>query len=268
VPQDILCNAPQLVPYILCEYDRSEYVWTEALQWYQGFLYESTGLASDDDFSGLNQLRFDLEAKKVTVKKLIPLPSPYFAEGLARDGNTLYQLDKDTNDVLLYEVEPLKRLPNLPGTSPTSPEYKRWGLCYDSNSKIFYLGSNGSNVLECYTKSELGSGKPNHYMPVMCGKQKVGGLNSLEFVGGFIYAAVWRGEDSNQIVKINSSNGNVVAQIDAKNLRENQQNPEAKDLNGIAHYRTDPTDGQEIFFVTGKCWSKIFEVKFAAPEFI
>lgn len=268
MPQDIPCNAPNLVPQILCEYNRKEYVWTEALQWYQGYLYESVGLSLDDDLSMLTQLKLDAMTKNVTVVNLISLPSKYFAESLARDGNTLYQLDKDSNDVLVYELEPLKRLPNLPHSSPKLPEFKRWGLCYDPKLELFYLGSNGSNMLECYTKSELDSGKPNRYVSVMCGKQKTGGLNSLEFVGGFIYAAVMKGEDSNRIVKIDPSNGNVVAQIDAKNLRENQQNPKAKDLNGIAYYRTDLDDGQEIFFVTGKFWSKIFEVKFIATEFM
>ncbi len=267
------CKAPKLSPHILNEYDRkpNQLAWTEGLQWHQGYLYESTGSPTGVSGKGsnapglsiqsfLNQLK--LAANAVTVEKSFSLPFKYFAEGLARDNNRLYQLTKDSATVLVYELEPLQQLRNLP--TSTQGVARRWGLCFDQDKQMFYL-SDGTATLKLYTKRQFEAfdlAEPAAKLRVSCNGKAIAFLNDLEFARGYIYAAVMEDENSNCIVKIDSATGNVVAQINAQNLRSRQQNTNAKDLNGIAHYRTDPEDGQDVFFVTGKFWSKIFEVKF------
>lgn len=256
----------ELVPNILNEYQRvpNELVWTEGLQWHSGFLYESAGLADnnstnlfDPTNSRLSQLK--LEDQKVTTLASFLLPSPYFAEDITIVGDQLFQIIEGTTNVFVYDLEPLKHLPGLSSKSPTDQE--RWGICFDPKNELFYISRNGSNVLDIYTKQHLGSGNPHSNLVIKFDNNSVYGLNTLEFANGFIYAAIMDGTDSHFIVQIDPTDGNVIAQIEANNLWIAQGNTNALDLNGIAYCRTD-IDGHDIFFVTGKYWAKIFEVKF------
>jgi glutamine cyclotransferase len=79
-------------------------------------------------------------------------------------------------------------------------------------------------------------------------------LNELEYVEGQIYANVLPGE---RIARIAPDTGLVIGWIDMKGLLSQQdQNGGIDVFNGIAY---DPTDRR--LFVTGKFWSKLFEVK-------
>ncbi len=269
-----VCSAEIFIPHILCEYNRNpnEFSWTEGLQWYQGSLYESTGSpfgaipkgshapspVSID--SSVQQLK--LEDNTVTVEKRISLPFKYFGEGLARNGQTLYQLTHSSATVLVYKLEPLLPLPVLPHTSQGLP--RRWGLCFDADHDVFFL-SDGSSILQIYSREQFEQtnlAEPIGAIEVKCDGKPIEMLNSLEFANGFIYAAVMNGDKSNLIVKINPNDGMVTAKIDVKNLRKCQDNLRAKDVNGIAFKETNTLNGNDIFFVTGKFWSKIFEVEF------
>ncbi|MHC4759193.1 MAG: glutaminyl-peptide cyclotransferase, partial [Planctomycetota bacterium] len=79
-------------------------------------------------------------------------------------------------------------------------------------------------------------------------------LNELEYINGNIYANIW---PSDRIAKINPDTGRVTAFIDLTALRQNiRKMPGQLVLNGIA-YDSD----NDRLFVTGKFWSKIFEIK-------
>ncbi|MCA6450020.1 MAG: glutaminyl-peptide cyclotransferase, partial [Chitinophagaceae bacterium] len=87
-------------------------------------------------------------------------------------------------------------------------------------------------------------------------------INEMEYVDGFIYANVWL---TNKIVKIDPATGKVVAQADFSYVldkyapgaisAESQASDEV--LNGIAYDSVG-----KRFFITGKHWPKLFEVKF------
>jgi glutaminyl-peptide cyclotransferase len=80
----------------------------------------------------------------------------------------------------------------------------------------------------------------------------------LEWVKGEIYANVWQ---TNWILKIDPSSGNVVGVIDLKGLlKESDIIPGQTDvLNGIAY------DAKaDRLFVTGKNWPKLFEIRLHA----
>jgi glutamine cyclotransferase len=78
-------------------------------------------------------------------------------------------------------------------------------------------------------------------------------LNELECVDGHVYANVWQ---SDRILRIDPATGHVTAIIDASGLLERTDPTGDEDvLNGIA-YR--PDNGH--FLLTGKLWSKVFEV--------
>ena len=81
-------------------------------------------------------------------------------------------------------------------------------------------------------------------------------LNELEWVKGELYANVWQ---SNQIVRINPADGAVTAWIDLAGVLGGADRTGREDvLNGIAYdARTDK------FYVTGKYYSRLYEVRFA-----
>jgi glutaminyl-peptide cyclotransferase len=85
-------------------------------------------------------------------------------------------------------------------------------------------------------------------------------INELEYVGGSIYANVWL---TDTIVRIDRNTGNVFELIEAKDLLTPEQRAAAGDeavLNGIA-YNPD----HDTFYLTGKLWPSLFEVKFVQP---
>jgi glutaminyl-peptide cyclotransferase len=268
-----LCSAEKLIPDVVCEYNRNPnaFAWTEGLQWYRGDLYESTGSPTGNIPGGSHApgvaidsslQRLKLEENNVMIEQRFSLPFEYFGEGLTRNGKTLYQLTQDSATVLVYELEPFVQLPALPKASQNVP--RRWGLCFDAKRDIFYL-SDGSENLQIYSREQFERADlamPIGHLKVTCDGLPIDQLNSLEFANGFIYAAVMDGDRSNRMIKINPTNGFVTAQIDVKNLRKRQDNPRAKDVNGIAFKEINTKNGRDVFFVTGKSWSKIFEVEF------
>lgn len=256
-----IATISKLEPFILSSYERksNEYAWTEGLQWHNGYLFESTG-KHDNMQSNLNQLK--LEEKRVVIEKIVSLSSDYFGEGLARSNNTLYQLTEYHTNVLRYSIDPFEKIGHDP--PPEATNTPRWGLCFDNTKQRFYL-SKGNTFLYSYTKKQFEQGRLTEptKLRVTENNKNVYGINDLEYANGYIYAVIRNGECSNTIARINPKSGCVIAKINAENLRNQQNNSDARDLNGIAFYQTD-SDGQDIFFVTGKLWSKIFKVKFVA----
>jgi glutaminyl-peptide cyclotransferase len=262
--------AQDFIPHILQTYDRkpNQLVWTEGLQFYGGKLYESTGPFSPDDSatetcSSLQQLEFEEPTLEVKVRRRFDLLKPNFAEGLTRIEKTLFQLVKDDSSVLTYALEPLEQTSVRLGATPGVE--RRWGLCFDPTKSVLYL-SDGSSTLKLYAQDQFTELKFTNLvglLEVTLDGEPVGLLNSLEFANGFIYACEtsnW--EQSNRVLKIDPNTGDVVADIDAQNLRDQLHSTGARDLNGIAYAHSQIEDGAEVFFVTGKFWSKIFKVQF------
>ena len=78
-------------------------------------------------------------------------------------------------------------------------------------------------------------------------------INELEYANGLIWANIW-GENS--IISIDPETGTVEGRYDLSDLREQATNEYSGSnvLNGIAYKDSS-------FFVTGKYWPNIFEIK-------
>jgi glutamine cyclotransferase len=76
-------------------------------------------------------------------------------------------------------------------------------------------------------------------------------LNELEWVRGEIYANVWQTE---RIARISPADGRVLGWIDLSTLPPKDEGADV--LNGIAY----DSMGDRLF-VTGKLWSKLFEIR-------
>jgi glutamine cyclotransferase len=84
--------------------------------------------------------------------------------------------------------------------------------------------------------------------------QELTDLNELEYVKGEIYANIWH---SDKIVRINPVSGEIVGWIDLTGLRRPEDGDnEDNVLNGIAY-----DEKNDRLFVTGKRWSRLFEIK-------
>ena len=124
-----------------------------------------------------------------------------------------------------------------------------WGLDHDGENLIMSDGSAYIYYLNPRTFEKIRS------IQVFDHKGPVYKLNELAFVDGIIYANVYT---TDKIVKIDAKSGMVLAEINTKGILKKEYITEDVDyLNGIA-FNTD----RNTFFITGKWWPKMFEVRF------
>ncbi|ASK29867.1 glutamine cyclotransferase [Chryseobacterium sp. T16E-39] len=207
----------------------------------QGFQIEGNTIYESDGQNGSSQIL------KYTLGTTTPLASTKqaqqdFSEGSTIVGDKVYQLTWQSKKGYIYDKSSLKLLsefayPNVLGEG--------WGLTYDGQNLI---ASDGSKLL--YFLDPKDPSKLVKYIAVAGSSQAYDQLNELEYHNGFIYANVWQ---KPIILKINPANGEVVGMFDFTDIAK--QNTKGSDdvLNGIAFKG-------ENMLVTGKNWSKIYEV--------
>ncbi len=224
---------PHSVPVVIRTISHDTGAFTQGLFYCKGLLYESTGLY------GQSSLRI-LDAKDGSIRRNIPVPD-IFAEGCARMDSSLVQLSWREQGAPVY------RFPSLELKSSFSYSGDGWGLTADS--ALFYM-SNGSDTL--YVRDKRFAIKRKIAVTFL-GKPLLS-LNELEYVKGLIYANVWF---SDSIFVIQLKTGAVIRVIDCTLLVAQNAAPSNQDvLNGIAYNSEART-----FYLTGKKWRYIFEVK-------
>lgn len=221
-------------------YPHDPQAFTQGLEYYGGFLYESTGQ------SGHSSLRrVDLETGKVLQK--IDLSSDYFGEGLTIFRGNIYQLTWLTNIGFAYDLKTFRKLRDFRYTG------EGWGLTHDGSKLIL---SDGTNTLRYLNPETF---EVARRLEVYAGTVAVTNLNELECIGGDIYANVWH---VNRIARIDARSGKVRDWIDFSELAaKEQQEPEGV-LNGIAY-----DAARKRLFVTGKDWAHLFEVRIEGITF-
>lgn len=238
-------QAPEiLVPRVIRTLPHDTAAFTQGLVFdeAENALYESTGLYGQSTLRQLNP-------ETGEVIRSIPLSANYFAEGLALVGDRLIQLTWQEQVALVYDrvtFEPI-------GTFPYPTE--GWGLCYDGAELYMSDGSSSLFVRDPQT-FEL-----RRTIAVTAASAPVTQLNELECVESYVYANVWL---TDQIVRIDKTNGQVTAIIDASGLltpEERAQLGSGGTLNGIAFI-----PASQSFLITGKLFPKLFEVHFVTPE--
>lgn len=208
---------------------------TQGLVWHKGKLYESTG-----QYGGSSLRRVDPATGRVEHR--VDLAPTYFAEGLALAGDRLIQITWQEQVALVYGLADFARVGEYRYTG------EGWGLTYDGTNLIM---SDGSDRL---TFRDPRTFAPVREVGVRLGETPVRHLNELEWVGGKIYANVWRSEE---ILRIDPRTGRVEAVIDASGLLAPEERYGTDVLNGIAYVPATKT-----FLITGKFWPKMFEVRF------
>ena len=228
----------QLIPQVLSVWPHAPNSFTEGLLWHNGLLYESSGLY------GKSNLR-EVDLLTGLVLRRVEDPSSVFGEGLALEGNHLYQLTWQEKLGYIYDLKTFAQVGMI------SYEGEGWGLCYDGQHFFMSNGSALISMREPKTFAVL------HSIQIVENGQPVSNLNELECVGDSIYVNVWK---TNIILRIEKTTGEVTGVIDASGLMTPQELAQAGAdgvLNGIAYDSTHDT-----FLITGKLWPKLFEVRF------
>lgn len=236
-----LPEAPQYYGFkVINEFPHSPDAFTQGLEFHEGYLYESTGQY------GSSSLR-RTQVENGEVLNQIALDTRYFGEGLTRVGDRLIQLTWMENTGFVYDLNTLNKISEFRyGT-----QREGWGICFDGERLIKTDGSNKLYFLnkDTYEDEEIRE-VYNHQGPVKS-------LNELEYIDGLVYANVYM-EDI--IVIIDPKTGAVVGEINLIGIYpEKNERPYDNELNGIAYDRQN-----DRLFVTGKKWSKLFEIELVA----
>lgn len=219
---------------IVNTYPHDENAFTQGLIYYDGDLYEGTGL------NGRSSLRkVDLETGKVIQK--LNLDDRYFGEGITLFKEQLIQLTWRSQVGFVYDRESFAKLQEFAYAT------EGWGLTHDGENLIMSDGSARLFFINPETFEEV------KRISVRDRDQPIDKLNELEYINGEIYANVWMSE---HIARIDPKTGQVLGWIDLSGLLDPAlaANRDAV-LNGIAY---DPENDR--LFVTGKLWSNLFEI--------
>jgi glutamine cyclotransferase len=223
-------QVPTLQYEVVARFPHDVAAFTEGLEFYNGFLFESTGLY------GSSTLR-RVELMTGSIKDKLSINKNYFAEGLAILHGKIFQLTYKEGVCFVYDLNTMTKLKEF------SYKGQGWGLTHDDRNLIM---SNQTNQL--YLIDPANFAQVGNPINVQSGGKPVNRLNELEYVDGLIYANVL---PRSLIIRIDPKTGNVVDQIDLAPLRPRNSDV----LNGIAH---DEKSGH--FFVTGKNWDSLFEI--------
>ena len=230
---------------IIAVYPHDPTAYTEGLVYDNGLLYESTGSYPASTLSTLREVKL----KTGEVLRTFLLQPEFYAEGLALINGQLVQLTWQQSTAFLYDRSTFE------SKSTFSYDGEGWGLCFDGT---YFFMSDGTPTI---TVRDPGTFAPISTIEVQLQGEPVLEINELECVGEELYANVWHTEN---ILRTDKNTGRVNGVIDASGLlmpdEATQAGPEGW-LNGIA-YNAD----KDTFYITGKLWPKLFEVRFVPAE--
>lgn len=230
-------KAPKIYTYkIINTYPHDKSAYTQGLEFYNGELYESTGLRGE---SSLRKVDF----KTGAVLNQIDLDNKIFGEGITIINDTIYMLSWQSKIGYLFDLDF-----NKIGEFNYGQSKEGWGLTHD-NEKIYK--SDGTQNIWLLNPKNLNE---EDKIQTVTNKSFFNKTNELEYVDGKIYANVYLKES---MMIIDATSGAIEGVINFGGLKDKvTKHPNLDVLNGVAYHPVRNT-----FFVTGKKWDKLFEVK-------
>lgn len=220
---------------VVATYPHLQSSYTQGLQFVDGVMWEGTG---QHGHSRLQRINLTTGKAEVVAK----LPDREFGEGITLLGDHIYQLTWTNNKAYVYDRNSGRRIK----THRYSGE--GWGLTTDGTKLFMTDGSARISTIEPESFKRISSiivthkGNPIHL------------LNELEWIEGKIWANIYT---TDKIVIIDPKTGIVEGIVDLEGiLPESEYTPKTDVLNGIAY-----DNENKRIFVTGKNWSKLFEIK-------
>jgi len=240
-------KAPEVYDFkIINTYPHDKTAYTQGLEFHDGFLYESTGQKGNSSLR-----KVVLETGRVVQQ--INLEKEYFGEGMTKFGDEIFMLtwQKGLGFVFDFETFEQKR------TFKYKNSIQGWGLTNDGKHLIKTDGTEQIWFLNAKNQVE------EYHIEAYTNKRKVENLNELEYVNGKIYANVYQ---KNSILIVNPKSGKIEGVVNLNGLKiemEKTQKLIQQDevLNGIAY-----DNETKRLFVTGKRWSKLFEIELIKKE--
>ena len=169
------------------------------------------------------------------------VPAEFFAEGICRVGDVIWQLTWQERTALKWDAATLELIGRVP--------YNRegWGMCAAGD---FVVTSDGRSELVCRDPQTLGAQAVLH---VRCAGARVQGLNDLAWSAGTIWANV---AGTYYLAGIDPDTGEVTDVVNARRALERHLGDSQAIMNGIAAL---PAEGE--FLLTGKGWRSIRQVR-------
>lgn len=235
-------KAPEVYTYeIVNTYSHDPTAYTQGLEFYNGVLYESTGKKGASTIRKVN-----FETGEILQK--IDLDKTVFGEGITLLNDKLYQLTWQSGLGYVYNPSNLAKIQNF----SYGESREGWGLCNDGKRLYKSDGTEKIWFLDPTTLEEQG------YIETVTNKSIFNMANELEYVDGKIYANVYQKES---MMIIDATSGAIEGVINFGGLKNKvDKGPQWDEgnsvLNGVAYNKE-----RETFFVTGKNWNKLFEVK-------
>ncbi len=227
---------PKMYTYeVVASYPHLTSSYTQGLQFVDGIMWEGTG-----EYGNSRLQTIDLATGKAQVK--VSLPDTEFGEGITLLGERIYQLTWQNRTMHIYDRATCRLLRNETYSG------EGWGLTTDG-TKLYM--SDGTSLIRVIDPATF---RQERTISVFCNGRSLPYLNELEWIDGRIWANVYT---LDQIVIINPDSGIVEGIIDLTGILPEEDTYASTDvLNGIA---CDRATGR--IFVTGKNWSKLFEIK-------
>ncbi len=220
---------------VINTYPHDNQAYTQGLLVYNGYFYESTGK------EGRSTLRkVDIETGEVIMQHR--LENKFFGEGLAYLKGRFYQLTWQHNTGFVYDADSFTQLNTI------HYDTQGWGITTDGEKFFMSDGTNKIYILEPEYFTVISS------FEVYDNQKAVYQLNELEYINGVLWANIFT---SNLIAKIDPDTGKVLGYFDLTGIIDKYDNnlDSEEVLNGIAW---DSENNR--MFITGKHWSRIFEV--------
>lgn len=227
---------------IVNTYPHDSNAYTQGLEFYRDTLYESTGQR------GRSTLR-KTDYRTGKVLKKIDLKPAYFGEGITILNDSLYMLTWQSKKGFVYDVNSLELL----SAFVYGESKEGWGLCNDGKKLYKSDGTEKIWILDPETLTE------EAYIQTVTNTSLFTKTNELEYANGKIYANSYQKDG---VMIINPENGIIEGVVDFRGLKD-RLSPHAQPdvFNGITY---NPATG--TFFVTGKNWDTLFEVKIIERE--
>lgn len=234
-------KAKKLVLKTVARHPHDKSAYTQGLIFYEGFLYESTGM------NGQSSVR-KVEITTGNVLQKVPLKHEFFAEGMERIDNSLYVLTWQNQRCFVFDLKTLQYQKTFSYTG------EGWGLAKHGEHLLL---SNGSSSLQFYDPKDFSLKKK---ITVQEDNVKINNLNELEIVEHELWANIW---GADRIVRIDPDSGKVLGWINCaafvpEEFKKEHNNPHQANsvLNGIAY---DPA--KKRVYITGKNWPWLYELQ-------
>ena len=208
--------------------------YTQGLEFYQGRLFESTGLYGNSTLREVN-------LSTGSVIRSLDLNASEFGEGMTFVDDEIIQLTWQEGIAYRYQMDNFSIVANY------TYEGEGWGLAYDGQQLIM---SDRTDVLTLRNTTTF---EIEGTLNVTLNGEPLSKINEMEMWDGILLANVYQ---TDEIVGIDLNSGVVILQIDASGLRP----PGAGVLNGIAF-----DSSTQSLWITGKEWPMMYNITFIEP---